>query len=49
VLHHFDEEFTLSAGESLTAATPPPLVPGPRPTQPLHRVPRDFAVAFEDQ
>jgi alpha,alpha-trehalose phosphorylase len=48
VLHHFDEEFRLSAGESLTAPTPPPLVPGPRPTQPLHRHPRDFAEALGD-
>ncbi|MDR5699571.1 glycoside hydrolase family 65 protein [Agromyces aerolatus] len=45
-VHHFGEPVELLAGHPLTCAAPPLPDPGPRPTQPRHRAPRDFADAL---
>jgi alpha,alpha-trehalose phosphorylase len=45
-VHHFGDPVELEAGHPLTLATPPLPDPGPRPTQPKHRVPRPFAEAL---
>jgi alpha,alpha-trehalose phosphorylase len=45
-LFHFGEQFTVSAGTPETKPTPPLADPGPRPTQPRTRSPRDFAAAL---
>jgi alpha,alpha-trehalose phosphorylase len=45
-LFHFDEAFTVAAGTSVTKQTPTLPDPGPRPTQPRTRSPRDFASAL---
>jgi alpha,alpha-trehalose phosphorylase len=45
-LFHFDEAFTVAAGTSVTKQTPSLPDPGPRPTQPRTRSPRDFASAL---
>lgn len=45
-VHHFGEAVALEAGHPLTLATPPLPDPGPRPTQPKGRAPRDFADAL---
>lgn len=45
-VHHFGEPVELEAGHPLTLPTPPLPDPGPQPTQPKGRAPRDFAVAL---
>jgi alpha,alpha-trehalose phosphorylase len=45
-VHHFGEPVELEAEHPLTLPTPPLPDPGPRPTQPKGRAPRDFADAL---
>jgi alpha,alpha-trehalose phosphorylase len=45
-IRHFDEELVLEPGREVTASTPPPLSPGPQPTQPRGREPRNAREAF---
>jgi alpha,alpha-trehalose phosphorylase len=45
-VHHFGEPVELEPGHPLTLPTPKLPDPGPRPSQPKHRAPRDFAEAL---
>jgi alpha,alpha-trehalose phosphorylase len=46
-LRHFDEEVTVAPGGSRTLPTPPLVDPGPAPTQPPGRAPRDILAALD--
>jgi alpha,alpha-trehalose phosphorylase len=44
---HVDERLTLAPGESITRGTPPPTDPGPVPTQPAGRAPRELLAELD--